>query len=304
MFYVSSISGTLVPLDPRAAPLSGAGASSGTVQSTPLAAQLVSEAQVFEAIAARELALSSRAASSASPSPSASASEDAAVYTPGSEVGKFGALQRSSQNVSDAPHIGRAGAAMAYRTQNAEFRSQAPSSETILPIGSSASPPILEDAPESPQRVDPIKDQRPRYQSPPKQRKKVVVAADIMSSPVFAFHEHASLEEARVVFREKRFRHVPVLSAAGKLIGVLSDRDILGEAPSRTGTPAEVRDRMSTNVISARPETEIHAIAQVMVEHRVGCLPILDEAGALVGMLTRGDILRAIVSHAPIELWT
>ena len=134
-----------------------------------------------------------------------------------------------------------------------------------------------------------------------KERKRVIHALDIMSSPVFSLNENSAIADAQKIFSEHKYRHIPVISNSGKLVGIISDRDFVGSVGSKSG---KISDYMITNILTARPQTEIKAIAEVMIEHRIGCLPILDERATLVGILTRSDILRAIVNHAPIELWT
>jgi CBS domain-containing protein len=56
--------------------------------------------------------------------------------------------------------------------------------------------------------------------------------------------------------------------------------------------------------MSAAPTTEIREIAHVMLEERVNGIPILDNSGHLIGILTTSDILRAIVHRSPLDLRT
>ncbi|MCB9030419.1 MAG: CBS domain-containing protein [Deltaproteobacteria bacterium] len=133
----------------------------------------------------------------------------------------------------------------------------------------------------------------------PPARKPAVLAEQIMSSPVLTLPKHASLSEAQELFLKKRFRHVPVVSENGKLIGILSDRDFIGDLSIKS----EVSEIMRTNILTARPDAEIRMIAQIFFKERIGSMPIVDKDGNLVGMITRSDILFAVVNHAPLELW-
>lgn len=147
-----------------------------------------------------------------------------------------------------------------------------------------------------------------------KERAPAVTAAQIMTSPVFALEASDLLSRAWHLIKSRRFRHVPVVSKAGKLVGIISDRDFiaplegLGSIAKSLLSVSEadmpISSRMKTNILTARPEAEIRWVARIMIEHRVGSMPIVDAAGRLVGILTRSDILRAVVRHAPIELWT
>ena len=132
------------------------------------------------------------------------------------------------------------------------------------------------------------------------EREPVVTAEQIMSSPVVALGPRATMEEARALFRERRFRHVPILSK-DRLVGILSDRDLLRHA----GEPPEapVRPLVTEAVIAASPNTGIREIARGMFEHHIGAMPILGEEGRLVGIITRSDILRTLINRAPLELW-
>ena len=76
-------------------------------------------------------------------------------------------------------------------------------------------------------RTRPHRDPYHRLNDPPPKRQPAIVASQIMSSPVITVSPHDHPETAWAIFKEKRFRHVPVTSESGKLVGILSDRDIL-----------------------------------------------------------------------------
>ena len=143
-------------------------------------------------------------------------------------------------------------------------------------------------------------------------RKPAILAKQIMTSPVVTLAPTADLSEAWAMVKHKRFRHIPIISMKGKLVGLLSDRDLLRKTidfmnsseTSLSQTPhIPIQEIMVTNVLSASPETEIRAIARILFEERIGSMPIVDENETLVGVLTRSDILRTVVNEAPLELW-
>ena len=113
-----------------------------------------------------------------------------------------------------------------------------------------------------------------------------------------------TLGEALRVMRDRRVRHLPVVEG-GELVGIISDRDVRLAMPSPlgAGTPEEVARVESTpvegvmtrGVISAGPFDTVEDAAVQMRRHRVGCLPVLDAGGALLGILTETDILHAFV---------
>ncbi len=130
-----------------------------------------------------------------------------------------------------------------------------------------------------------------------------LLANQIMTSPVVTLSPEASLYEAWTLISERRFRHVPVVSQENKLIGIISDRDLLlrvagiasSDAAARTRPGTTLRDIMQTRVLTASPNTKIRQIAQVLFENRIGAMPVVDENKTLVGMITRSDILRALI---------
>ena len=133
------------------------------------------------------------------------------------------------------------------------------------------------------------------------QHRPVTKAADLMSAPVFTLAAGADLGTAVAAFRSRRFRHVPVVQTDGTLVGMLSDRDLWH--PDPRGAGAQVQHVMATPVLSASPTAPVREIARVMLHEHVGAIPIVDAVGAPVGIVTRSDILRALVRQAPLELW-
>jgi acetoin utilization protein AcuB len=111
--------------------------------------------------------------------------------------------------------------------------------------------------------------------------------------------------EAMQRLREGGFRRLPVLQE-GRLVGIVTDRDLKEATPSKATTLSIyelnyllskllVKDVMVASVITVSPEDPIERAALLMEEHRVSGLPVVDR-GALVGILTITDLLRAFVA--------
>lgn len=125
-----------------------------------------------------------------------------------------------------------------------------------------------------------------------------VAAHEIMSTPVVSVAPEARSSEVAGLLAEHGFHHLPVLASDGRLVGMISDRDVL-----RTDSPDEGADRiMSRRVLTAAPDTPIRELARVMVAERIGAVPIVGPAG-LAGIVTQNDVLRCLVNHAPLDLW-
>ena len=108
--------------------------------------------------------------------------------------------------------------------------------------------------------------------------------------------QEQSLEKAHSLMRQHAIRHLPVLEG-GKLIGVLSQRDLLlietlSEVDPHT---TAVSEAMSQNVYCAAPTASLFGVAREMAEHRYGSAVIV-EGGHVVGVFTTTDALRALAS--------
>jgi len=147
----------------------------------------------------------------------------------------------------------------------------------------------------------------------PKERGPALHAYQIMTAPVVSLYKETTITQAWTLFRERRFRHVPIITQDRKIYGILSDRDLLryaavsGKIPPYADNAPEASTNISslikTRVITASQDTEIRQIAGILFEQRVGVMPIVSEKGTLDGIITRSDILRTLINHAPLELW-
>lgn len=134
------------------------------------------------------------------------------------------------------------------------------------------------------------------------QHRQIFLAKDIMSSPVTSCSPQQSLREVWTLLCEKRFRHLPVSPDGKKIIGIISDRDILKHAPPFDSNTT-IRKIMTPRVLTSLPETNIRDLAKVFFKERVGCMPIINTQEEIQGIVTRSDILRTLTNHAPLELW-
>lgn len=118
-------------------------------------------------------------------------------------------------------------------------------------------------------------------------------------------------DEAARAWRNLRSHHIhqaPVLDDDARLVGIVSERDLLMvlnvEADQIVDSLGRyVRDVMTTPVVAAAPVTDIRRIAKVMLDRQVDGVPILNEDGLLVGFVSRSEILRAVVVDPPLSLW-
>lgn len=139
------------------------------------------------------------------------------------------------------------------------------------------------------------------------ERRQVILARDIMTSPVITLDPSSSIDQAWAIFMEKRFRHIPTVDHQGRLIGIISDRDLLratsGLIQKQSLQTNSIKEIVKNSVLSATPDTEIRTIARIFFEEHIGSMPISDSEGRVVGIITRSDILRAFMNNVPLELW-
>jgi acetoin utilization protein AcuB len=152
------------------------------------------------------------------------------------------------------------------------------------------------------------------YQEQTKQTrspKPAILARDLMTTPVITLPSDATLVEAWTLMTRRSFRHLPISSVYGTLVGMVSDRDLIRHAPDlviagiqSTAAHRRLAEIMNSRVLSAAPTTDIREIARVMMDERVGALPILDANRQPIGIISKQDLLRGLANHGPIELWT
>jgi CBS domain-containing protein len=123
-----------------------------------------------------------------------------------------------------------------------------------------------------------------------------------MTRKVVTLKRNETLSIADKIMRLERIRHLPVLDDDGRtLVGVVSQRDLFRGALATALGYGEVgqtkilnslvvKEVMSTDVVTTAPERALHDAARIMVERKIGCLPVLEE-GKLIGILTESDFV-------------
>jgi acetoin utilization protein AcuB len=111
---------------------------------------------------------------------------------------------------------------------------------------------------------------------------------EIMSKDVIKIAAARSIAEAREEMKRARIHHVVVVDA-GRVVGVVSDRDLAGSR----GNGRTIADVMARDVVAAKPSTTVRQAANLMRGRTIGCLPVFDD-GRLVGIVTTTDLLDLI----------
>ena len=102
-----------------------------------------------------------------------------------------------------------------------------------------------------------------------------------------------SLKEAMAMMREYRFRHLPVLDG-GKLVGVLTDRDVKLVSAFKGSDAMTVDEAMTPDPYVVAPDAGLDHVVAEMAEHKYGCAVIQQANGKVVGIFTATDGLRVL----------
>lgn len=144
-------------------------------------------------------------------------------------------------------------------------------------------------------------------------RRPLSTVQDLMSRSIITLLDTATVLQAWQVLSEKSVGQAPVVDASGHLVGLLTRADLL--KPERLPSPdshalvwhalmaQNVTKIMWTPVPSVAPSSDIRRVASVLLDTGLPGLPVVDEQGLVIGFISRSDILRAVVTDPPLDLW-
>lgn len=130
-----------------------------------------------------------------------------------------------------------------------------------------------------------------------------------MSSPVFVIHADTPVADAYSMMMEKCIRRLPVVGAdSRRLVGIVTLGDLREARPSAATSLSiyelnylllklTVGHVMTHNPYTVTPDTPIQDAARIMLSHKVGGLPVVDEHGKPVGIITESDIFRMLIDQ-------
>jgi CBS domain-containing protein len=147
-------------------------------------------------------------------------------------------------------------------------------------------------------------------------------ARDVMVSPVITVNEDSTVRQLAETLLAHRISAVPVLDSNGRMVGIVSEADLLHRPESGTERPSSwwlslisgeraltaeyvqshaqrVGDVMTREVQTAHTDTPLVEIADLLEEKHIKRIPILDDHGALVGIVSRANIVQVIASARP-----
>lgn len=113
--------------------------------------------------------------------------------------------------------------------------------------------------------------------------------AELMTPDPHVLAPTDSVGKAVRLMEVASIRHLPIVDTAGALVGVVSQRDLL---TARDGD-CRLADVMSRDLVTVAAQTPAHAVAALMLHHKIGCVPVVGPGGALCGIVTDSDLVRA-----------
>jgi acetoin utilization protein AcuB len=138
-----------------------------------------------------------------------------------------------------------------------------------------------------------------------------MLVRDWMSKNVITLGLKTTVVDAAEIMRTKKVRQFPVIDENGRLVGIVSDRDIRDAMPSKYlpgdsvtgGTLASLRaaDIMTAEPTTVSPITPMDMVANLLQRHKFGGLPVTDEAGRLVGIITVADVMRFLCTASGLQ---
>jgi CBS domain-containing protein len=144
-------------------------------------------------------------------------------------------------------------------------------------------------------------------------------ARDVMTAPVITVQPSTPVAEIATLLLERRISAVPVVDGEGRVVGIVSEGDLLRRGETRTDRQrprwlemmvnrdlqaaefvkehgACARDVMTADVVSVDPDTDLASIARLLEQRRIKRVPVI-ENGRPIGIVSRANLLRALVAY-------
>lgn len=132
----------------------------------------------------------------------------------------------------------------------------------------------------------------------PTQRRPLTLVQDVMTAQPTAVSLGQPVAQALRLLAEQEWGQAPVVNEHGVLVGLL----VAAAAGATNGTT--VADLMLSPVPSVQAVTELRQVAKVLLDTGLPALPVVDEQGAVIGLVSRFDLLRALAHDPPLDLWS
>ena len=128
-----------------------------------------------------------------------------------------------------------------------------------------------------------------------------------MTTDLVTVEEDTPMMKASIIMKKKNIRSLPILNKKRKLVGIVSDRDLRDASPSKATSldvhelnylisTIKIKDLMTRNLVVVRPDETVEFAAILMLENKISSLPVINDKGSLVGIITQTDIFRVLIN--------
>jgi CBS domain-containing protein len=115
---------------------------------------------------------------------------------------------------------------------------------------------------------------------------------EIMKGPVSTIKRDATVQQAARIMDEEDIGFLPVVDQSGKVVGVVTDRDITVRvvAQALAGDSVRVEQIMTSNVVTAKKGDDVQKVAELMKDRKVSRMLVVEESGKPIGVVSLGDL--------------
>ena len=128
-----------------------------------------------------------------------------------------------------------------------------------------------------------------------------------MTADVITIDEDTSMMKASIIMKERKIRCLPVVNKKGEPIGIISDRDLKDASPSKATTldvyelnyllsSMKIKDIMTKDLVYVKADETVEFAAILMLENKISSLPVINNKGILVGIITQTDIFKVLIN--------
>jgi acetoin utilization protein AcuB len=128
-----------------------------------------------------------------------------------------------------------------------------------------------------------------------------------MTTDVITIDEDNPMMKASIIMKEKKIRSLPIVDKKRKLVGIVTDRDLRDASPSKATTldvyelnylisTIKIKDIMTKDIVFVRPDETVEFAAILMLENKISSLPVINDKGTLIGIITQTDIFEVLIN--------
>lgn len=114
---------------------------------------------------------------------------------------------------------------------------------------------------------------------------------ELMTTGVIAVKEADTVVKADQQMHEADIRHLPVVDDHHHVVGIVSNRDLARALASPKGKQQRIAEVMTRDVLTVRPEMPAYRAAEILIDRKIGSLPVVGDDGVMIGIVTETDFL-------------